>query len=292
MSALDKFSALLVVVLWGLNFYFIQLGLQDASPMLLGCLRFLCVIFPAIFWIKKPDVPWKWLLVYGMLISFGQFSLLFGAIAAGMPTGLAAIVLQSQAFFTIVIASLLMKERVKTYQIVAMVIAALGLGLIAYGQYQGQLPVLAVLLVLLASLSWAGGNITVKYVGKVNPLALVVWGNLICPLPFFIGAVAIDGWQATVASLMHWNVERVIALAYLSWVASIIGYGLWGKLMSKYNAASIAPLSLFVPAVALLVAFFVLREPLNVWHVYGIVVLAMGLMVHLLFPRLKERLGI
>ena len=191
MSGLDKAGALLVVILWGLNFYFIHLGLLDTSPYLLGFLRFICVIFPAIFFIKKPDVPWKWLILYGLFISFGQFSFLFGAIAAGMPTGLAAIILQSQAFFTIVIAALMMGERVKTYQITAMLIAALGLLLIAYGQYQGQLPVLGVLLVLLGALSWAIGNITVKYVGAVNPLALVVWGNLICPLPFFIAAISI-----------------------------------------------------------------------------------------------------
>lgn len=279
---------MLVVVLWGLNFYFIHLGLQDASPMLLGFLRFVFVIFPAIFFIKKPNVPWKWLLLYGMLISFGQFCFLFWAIAAGMPTGLAAIVLQSQAFFTIVIAALLMGERVKTYQIVAMLIAAAGLGLIAYGQYQGQLPVLAVLLVLVAALCWACGNITVKYIGAVNPLALVVWGNLICPVPFFIGAVAVDGWDHVIASLQHWNWGRVIAIAYLSLVASHIGYGLWGKLMSKHSAASIAPLSLFVPAVALIVAFFVLHEPLNSWHIVGILVLAVGLMVHLLLPSIKK----
>ena len=92
MSGLDKAGALLVVILWGLNFYFIHLGLLDTSPYLLGFLRFICVIFPAIFFIKKPNVPWKWLILYGLFISFGQFSFLYGAIAAGMPTGLAAII--------------------------------------------------------------------------------------------------------------------------------------------------------------------------------------------------------
>ncbi|UOO93470.1 MULTISPECIES: EamA family transporter [Vitreoscilla] len=288
MSTQDKIGALLVVVLWGLNFYFIYLGLQDASPLLLGCLRFIFVSFPAIFFIKKPNIPWRWLITYGLLISFAQFTFLFWAIAAGLPTGLAAIVLQSQAFFTIIIAAIMMGENVKAYQIIAMVVAALGLGLIAYGQYQGQLPVLAVFLVVIGAFAWACGNITVKHIGSlkrsVNPLALVVWGNLICPLPFFIGAVAIDGWEQVHAQLTQWSVNRVIALAYLSWVASIIGYGLWGKLMSKYDAASIAPLSLFVPAVALVVAFLVLNEPLNRWHSIGIAVLAVGLCIHLLLP--------
>jgi O-acetylserine/cysteine efflux transporter len=288
MSGLDKAGALLVVILWGLNFYFIHLGLLDTSPYLLGFLRFICVIFPAIFFIKKPDVPWKWLILYGLFISFGQFSFLFGAIAAGMPTGLAAIILQSQAFFTIVIAALMMGERVKTYQITAMVIAALGLILIAYGQYQGQLPVLGVLLILLAALSWAIGNITVKHIGAVNPMALVIWGNVICPLPFLIAALSIDGWESTLTQLQHWSWGRVISLAYISWIASIVGYGLWGKLLSKHSAASVAPLSLFVPAVALLVAYFVLHEPLNRWHVFGIVVLLIGLMVHLLLPSLRK----
>lgn len=288
MSTQDKIGALLVVVLWGLNFYFIHLGLQDASPLLLGCLRFIFVSFPAIFFIKKPNIPWHWLITYGLLISFAQFTFLFWAIAAGLPTGLAAIVLQSQAFFTIVIAAIMMGERVKAYQIIAMVVAALGLSLIAYGQYQGQLPVFAVFLVVLGAFAWACGNITVKHIGSlkrsVNPLALVVWGNLICPVPFFIGAVAVDGWEQVQTQLTQWSMNRVIALAYLSWVASIIGYGLWGKLMSKYDAASIAPLSLFVPAVALVVAFVVLNEPLNRWHSIGIAVLAVGLCIHLLLP--------
>ena len=186
------------------------------------------------------------------------------------------------------IAALMMGERVKTYQITAMLIAAVGLLLIAYGQYQGQLPVLGVLLILLAALSWAIGNITVKYVGTVNPLALVVWGNLICPLPFFVAAIGIDGWESTLNQLQHWSWGRIISLAYLSWVASIVGYGLWGKLMSKHSAASVAPLSLFVPAVALVVAFFVLHEPLNSWHIFGIAVLLVGLMVHLLLPSLRK----
>lgn len=288
MSTQDKIGALLVVVLWGLNFYFIHLGLQDASPLLLGCLRFFFVSFPAIFFIKKPNIAWRWLITYGLLISFAQFTFLFWAIAAGLPTGLAAIVLQSQAFFTIVIAAMMMGEKVKTYQVLAMVVAAMGLGLIAYGQYQGQLPVLAVFLVVLGAFAWACGNITVKHISSlkrsVNPLALVVWGNLICPLPFFIGAVAVDGWEQVQTQLSDWSVNRIIALAYLSWVASIVGYGLWGKLMSKYDAASIAPLSLFVPAVALVVAFVVLNEPLNHWHSIGIAVLAVGLGIHLLLP--------
>ena len=182
----------------------------------------------------------------------------------------------------------MMGERVKTYQITAMVIAALGLILIAYGQYQGQLPVLGVLLILLAALSWAIGNITVKHIGAVNPMALVIWGNVICPLPFLIAALSIDGWESTLTQLQHWSWGRVISLAYISWIASIVGYGLWGKLLSKHSAASVAPLSLFVPAVALLVAYFVLHEPLNRWHVFGIVVLLIGLMVHLLLPSLRK----
>lgn len=102
MSVKDMMLAVCVVIIWGVNFVVIKIGLDDMPPFLLAALRFTMVAFPAIFFIRLPCVPLKWLFAYGMTISFGQFSFLFLAIKLGMPAGIASLVIQTQAFFTII----------------------------------------------------------------------------------------------------------------------------------------------------------------------------------------------
>jgi len=114
MSPRDLLLALVVIVVWGLNFVVIMVGLQDVPPMLLGALRFLLAALPAVFFIRPPRVPLRWLLAYGLTISLGQFAFLFSAMKVGMPAGLASLVLQSQAFFTLFFAALLLGERVRS----------------------------------------------------------------------------------------------------------------------------------------------------------------------------------
>ena len=62
MSPKDLLLALVVIIVWGMNFVVIKVGLDDIPPMLLGCLRFLLAAFPAIFFIKRPQLPLRWLL--------------------------------------------------------------------------------------------------------------------------------------------------------------------------------------------------------------------------------------
>lgn len=169
MSKKDALLASVVIFLWGINFYFIKLSLNEISPMVLGFLRFVFLLLPAIFIIKKPAVQWHWLALYGLTMSFGQFALLFSAISVGMPTGLAALIHQAQAFFTVIIAFVFWREPLKANHLIAMSLAGVGLGLVGVGQYQGQLPMLGVVLMLFAALVWAVGNVLVKKSAQSMP---------------------------------------------------------------------------------------------------------------------------
>ncbi|STZ00464.1 Probable amino-acid metabolite efflux pump [Moraxella lacunata] len=126
-------------------------------------------------------------------MSFGQFALLFSAISVGMPTGLAALIHQAQVFFTVIIACVFWREPLKANHLIAMSLAGLGLGLVGVGQYQGQLPMLGVALMLAAALVWAIGNTLVKKIGSVNALSLVVWGNVVTVLLFGLTAWGLYG---------------------------------------------------------------------------------------------------
>lgn len=277
----DKFAAFAVVFIWGINFYFMKVGISEISPMMLGCLRYLLVLLPAVFFIRMPNVSWKWLLLYGMISNFSQFAFMFSAIATGMPTGLVALVVQSQAFFTVMIAAWILNENASWNQWLAIVIASIGLSLIALGQQHSHVPLLGLLLVLGSALSWACGNIVVKRIGQVNPIGLVVWGNILTPVWFLLLALHDHGWQGIVTDWFALTWKGFTAAAFLAYFATIIGYGLWIYLLTRYPAAKISPLSLWVPVISMIFAYVFLDEQLNTWQWLGSGVIMLGLAVHL-----------
>lgn len=285
MNTKDSFIALIVVLIWGVNFFFIRLGLTEISPMVLGLLRFVLVLFPAVLLVKKPAVAWYWLIAYGLTISFGQFALMFTAIAVGMPTGLTALLLQAQVFFTVLMAALIWHEPVRANHWLAMAVAVVGLILIGIGQHNGTVPLSGLLLVLAAAFSWAVGNIIVKRIGRVDAVALVVWGNVICLLPFAFCAVAQSGVDGVWRQISHMNWQGWLAVAFLAYVASLIGYVSWGSLLARYPASKITPLALLVPVVALLVADVFLHEALNAWQWTGVGIVMMALCIQVLGKR-------
>lgn len=143
----DLLIALVVIIVWGVNFVVIKVGLDGLPPMLLGALRFLLVAFPAVLLIKRPNLPWRWLIAYGATISLGQFAFLFQAMHSGMPPGLASLVLQSQAFFTLGFAALFLGERLRPASLIGLLVAASGLALIG-SENSSHVPLVALLLTL------------------------------------------------------------------------------------------------------------------------------------------------
>ncbi|MGC1097000.1 EamA family transporter [Pantoea agglomerans] len=298
MSVKDMLLALCVVVAWGVNFVVIKLGLQGMPPFLLAGLRFTLVAFPAIFFVRRPPIPLRWLVVYGMTISFGQFAFLFLAIKLGMPAGLASLVLQAQAFFTLLLGALLLAEKLRWNHIVGIIIATLGMFLLATAGMEGQtsagITLTTMMLTLSAALSWGLGNITNKIIMRnrsVPIMSLVVWSALVPIVPFFACSLLFDGQAAIVNSLLHIGLQTVLALFYLAFVATIVGYAIWGNLLSRYETWRVAPLSLLVPVVGIITAALVLDEHLSGQQMLGAVVIILGLLVNMFGGVLGQRLA-
>ncbi|EIK51737.1 hypothetical protein YO5_07488 [Stutzerimonas stutzeri TS44] len=272
--------ALIVIVVWGLNFVVIMLGLQDVPPMLLGALRFLLAALPAVFFIRPPRVPLRWLLAYGLTISLGQFAFLFSAMKVGMPAGLASLVLQSQAFFTLFFAALLLGERVRAGNLLGLLVAAGGLALI--GAQSGQGMTLAGFMLTIGAASmWALGNVVTRKIGDVNLVGLVVWGSLVPPLPFLALSWWLEGPTAIATALQGFGLKSLLVLAYLSFGATILGYSLWSRLLSRYPASQVAPFSLLVPVVGLSSSVLLLGERLDTLQMAGAVLVMLGLLVNI-----------
>ncbi|HUH61258.1 MAG TPA: EamA family transporter [Candidimonas sp.] len=276
----DWLAALVVIVAWGLNFVVIKQGLSEIPPLLLGALRFILVAVPAVFFVKRPDLPWRIIVLYGLTISVGQFSFLFTAMYVGMPAGLASLVLQSQAFFTILIAAVFLRERVHPQQMLGMSVAIAGLVLVGQGTGSAAVPLIGLALTLMAALSWASGNIVIKGAGKIDMVGLVIWGALVPPLPFLALSWIFEGPQLMKDSLANISYVGILAVFYLAVVATVIGYVLWGRLLSRHPASKVAPLSLLVPVIGLVSSAWFLGELLSIVQWLGGVVVLFGLVLN------------
>lgn len=292
MAPRDLLLALLVVVVWGLNFVVIKAGVAEVPPLLLGALRFVAAALPAVFLFRRPQVPLRLMLAYGLTISVGQFAFLFSAIHAGMPSGLASLVLQSQAFFTMMFAAFWLKEVWRPSQLAGLVLAGGGLALI--GSAHGvSMPLVGFMLTVLAASMWAAGNIVTRRISGLGPVdmqALVVWASLVPPLPLFALSWMIEGPAAIGTALANFSLRSAGAVLYLAWIATLLGYGLWSRLLSRYPANQVAPFSLLVPLVGLTCGWLVYDERLQLVHFAGGALLMAGLVVNVFGTRLMTRL--
>ena len=279
--------ALVVMLVWGVNFVMIDVALDTFPPLLLGALRFTLVVLPAVFIIKRPAVHWKWVLAVGTFSSGLQFALLFIAMDIGMPAGLASLVLQLQAMFTILLAVALLGERPRTRQLVGAVIALAGIGVIAGGRAEG-VPLGAVLLSCGAALSWAAGNVATRKAQAPDPKALLVWSSLVPPIPLFALSFALEDRDEVTTALTTLDLGGTLSLLYVVVLSTGFGYGAWTWLMTRHPASTVAPFTLAVPVVGIGSAWLALGETPNGWELLGAAIVLAGLALTVFGYRRRE----
>ncbi|MEP6608938.1 MAG: EamA family transporter [Burkholderiaceae bacterium] len=280
MSPTHLAAAFLMVTIWGFNFVVIRWGLNDMPPMTLAFLRFALGAFPALLFVPRPRAPWHLVAGYGIFAFAFQFGLLFSGMAAGMPTGLASLVIQVQAFFTIALVAMLLHEPVKPIQLVGGLVAAAGLVLVAI-----HLPPstrLGFALVVAAAASWATANLLIKKIGGDQPLAVVVWGSLVASAVMLVIALCVDGPTSMLASIQTMDAAAWIGLAFQAWPTTLLAFGLWAWLLRKHPAALIAPFTLLVPVVGMTCAVLLLGEEVTWWKLMGAALVLAGLALNVI----------
>ena len=277
--------ALVVVAVWGTNFVVIKWGLEDFPPLTFAALRFTFAVLPAIFFLKRPPVPWRNLALYGLLIGVGQFGMLYIAMTQWISPGLASLVVQTQVFFTIGFAMLMTGERVRSYQIAALLLAAGGLGWLMIHTNAEVTPI-GLGLVLVAAISWAGGNTAARAAGPVNMLSYVVWASVFSAPPLFVLALVVEGFPAMSHAVAHADAAAWGAVLWQSVGNTIFGYTAWAWLLARHPAATIAPLSLLVPVFGMGASAMLLGEPLTNWKLTAAALVMGGLALNTLWPRI------
>jgi O-acetylserine/cysteine efflux transporter len=276
------------MAVWGSNFVVIKTALLHLPPLLLAALRFLFAFFPLALFLKRPSVSLGNLAAYGLLIGVGQFGLLFIAMRHDITPGLASLVVQVQVFFTIGLSMRLTGEHVHRYQLVALLLAVFGLGVIAT-HAQGSATLSGLALVIGAALSWAGGNIVSRSAGPVNMLSYVVWASVFAVPPLFLLSFLFEGWPAMVAGVRKADALTWAAVLWQSVGNTMFGYAAWGWLLARHPAATVSPLALMVPVFGMGASALILGEPLQGWKILAATLVMSGLAIGLLWPRMLAR---
>lgn len=277
MPVRDRLLALIVAVCWGLNFPATTIALQHFPPLMMVALRFTLLAVPTIIFIPRPKVALRWLLGVGLGIGLLQFAFLYLGIAAGMPSGLASLVLQASAPFTVVLAGVFLHERLSRRQAVGVGIAVLGLAAIA-GHRAQSAALLPVVLTLCGALGWAIGNLCSRQARAPKPLHLTLWMSVVPPIPMIIVSLLVEGPQrigrALATAFTPQALPSLFGLLYVVLVATIVGYGIWTTLMSRHPSSMVAPFSMLVPVVGVLASWLILHErPDRVELIAGVAVI-------------------
>ncbi|MBF0678104.1 MAG: EamA family transporter [Devosia sp.] len=289
MALRDIGLALLVAAIWGLNFVFIKWGVEQVPPLFLTALRYLCAALPAVFLVKRPKVRLGTLAIYGLAIGFAQFGLLFSAIKLGMPAGLASLLMQMQAFFTVVLALFFLGERLTRFQTIGGMIAIAGVAVIATERVE-LTALVPLLMIILAAFFWGVANIASKKAGQIDMLSFVVWSSLVPIIPLLGLSLVVEGPALIGEALAGFSGRSVFVVLFNAYAATILGFGLWSYLLKRYPASLIAPFSLLVPVAGIASSMILLGEEITLVEIAGSALIFVGLVCSVLGARLFNRL--
>lgn len=279
--------ALAVVAVWGTNFVVIKLALAELPPLLFATLRFIFAVLPAVFLLRRPAVPWRHLAAYGVLIGAGQFGLLYIAMNGHISPGLASLVVQVQVFFTIGIAMWGTGERLQPFQWAALALALAGIGVIAL-HTDASTTLTGLLLVLLAALSWACGNIVARSAQGANMLAYVVWGSVFSVPPLLLLSLVFEGPQAIAQGLRDASAGTWAAVLWQSVGNTLFGYAAWAWLLARHPAATVSPMALLVPVFGMAASAAWLGEGLPAWKLAAAALVLAGLSLNVFWTRWRR----
>lgn len=282
-SRRDMILAAVVASFWGFNFVVIDWGMAGIPPLLFVAIRF-AVVAAAIAVVPRPTASWRTVVGVGAFMSLGQFGLLYTSMALGLQPGLAALLLQAQVVFTILIAAGVLRERPTVPQTIGVALGVVGLAVVAAGR-GGDAPAIAVAFALAAALSWAIGNVIarragdVRRPGRLGSLSLTVWSALVVPVPALALSLVVEGPAAVADGLAAFGWRPALSTLYTAVLCTIIGYAIYNGLLARNASAAVVPWVLLAPVVAMLSAALLLGQIPTVGELIGGLLLVVGVLV-------------
>lgn len=287
MSLSHLLLALSVVLIWGVNFLSVKLGLNEISPLLFCALRFLLVSIPAVFFIKPPKLPFKMTISYALFMFGIQFSFTFLGMNLGMTPGVGSLIMQVQVFFSMFFAAVYLKDRPGYGQVVGSLISFTGIAIVAC-HFDQNVSVAGFLCILCAAAAWGVGNLIAKQMPAEALIPVIAWGSFYICIPMFFLAALVEGTDSIVATYHQLSWQGFGALSYVAYISTWLGYGIWNWLLIRYPVGVIVPFTLLVPVVGMISSMFIFDEPFEQWKVVAAFFVIGGLCFSLISSRIQR----
>ncbi len=279
MNTKDFIIAVGIMFIWGVNFSVIKLGLTSLDPFMLSGLRFLLCALPLVFFIKKPDIPFKYIISYGLFFGVGLWGVVSLGIYFGISAGVASLVLQMGAFFTVIMAYYTLDEEIDLSKKLGILLAFLGIAMII-SVTDGSVTFIGIALILLAAVFMAVTNIIVKKAKPKKIFAFFVWSSLFSPIPLFVIAYFTQGEIVFINFFDSLDQNAIFSILFQVYPTSLLGYWVWNSLLNKYPASSVAPLGLLVPIFGLMGSYLLFGEEIGVNKLLACFLIIAGLAVN------------
>ena len=282
MSVTTRMLVIAVTLIWGINFVIIKWGLEDMDPMTMTVLRFVFTSVPLVFFINRPTIAVSVLATYGICFGAGIWGLVNLSIGMGVPSGVASLLLQSSAFFTILVAVVCFKEKLSLATSLGIGAAFIGFALVLIYK-GGSVSLAGMLLVILAAAFWTLCNVIIKLHKPDNVVSFIAWSGLFVPLPILFLSFGQDYYLTGAldfGQLMQMpSAKAWVSILFQSYVTTLFGYGVWTWAIGKHGLANVAPFSLLVPVAGLLFGWLLYGETLSVSAILGVALILLGLML-------------
>ena len=298
--------ALLVVwVLWGSTYFAIRVGVETLPPLLMAGTRYVVaglLMFPFAIRsggpaVRAADRPrasgwWSAALVGTLLLAGGN-----GGVSVGersVPSGLAALLVATVPLWLIVADRILNGTRIGVLAMAGLIAGVVGVGFLAgpFGGSTGHAgaghggaahsgsPGIGIVIILVASVSWASGTIASRRVPLPSrPL-------LATSMQMLAGGVVLLAAAAVTGEFSHFDPSQVsaaswLALAYLIGPGSIIAFSAYVVAVRRLPTATVATYAYVNPIIAVFLGTAFLGETLTASMLAGgaLIVVAVALVV-------------
>ena len=278
MNAKHVVMAFSIVVLWGLNFVALKIAVLSLPPIFLAGLRFLLISIPWIFFVEKPKVSKRQFITLPITLGVLQYSLLYYGMCTGLSAGLSAVILQTQSFFTVIMSTILIKEKPRLNEILGLLIGALGVIILLINN-NGDFKIESVLIILAAAISWGIANIQLKNLGNVNMVSFLIWISPFAAIVLFIISFILEYDLVLNIDFSNIEINVFLSIFYTAYLSTVIGFTMWQYLLNKYKSVQITPYGLLVPVTGSIFGYIILSEVLEIYQIIAGIVIIIGLMV-------------
>ena len=280
MKAVDVGLAIAVAFIWGMGFIFAKAAIEHFPPILLMALRFTLTGL-ALVWFVRP--PWQLLgrIFWIALVSAAiQYSLTFTGLK-GLDASTASLVVQLEVPFGALVAWLVFRDRLGWTRAFGMLLAFVGVALIA-GEPRYEDNLRSILLVVGGAFTWAVGQVMIKKLGVVGGFTLIAWVAICAAPQLFIASWIFEDGQLEAIG----NAPAIVwmTVLYLGLVMTALGYGLWYRLLGRHDVNQVLPFLLLLPVTAVAGGVLFLGETLTLNIVTGGALAIGGVAVINLWP--------